>query len=85
MTTPLEAATRALQTDDRTNALLSQGIPVPVTQIENHYIIGLLEKLLGPEETVEVLEWHLDWVNARYDQIEAEMRSRLLTSGVFGE
>ena len=83
MRTQLEVASRSLQTDDRTNALLAQGIPVPVAQIENHYIVGLLEKLLGPEESTEVLDWHLEWVNERYDAIEAKMREQLLSSGLF--
>jgi hypothetical protein len=83
VTTQLEAASRQLQTDDRTNRLLAQGVPLNVMQIENHYIVGLLEKLLGTDESTEVLDWHLDWVNDRYDQIEAGMRERLLSSGLF--
>lgn len=81
--TQLEAATRQLQTDDRVNRLLAQGVPLPLAQIENHYVVGLLEKLLGTEESTEVLDWHLEWVNDRLDQIEAQMRAQLLTSGLF--
>ena len=83
MTTQLEAANRALQTDERTNRLLAQGVPLNIMQIENHYVVGLLEKLLGPDETTEVLDWHLDWVNERYDQLETKMRTDLIASGIF--
>jgi hypothetical protein len=85
VTTALEVASRQLQTDDRTNRLLAQGIPLNVMQIENHYIVGLLEKLLGPDEATEVLDWHLDWVNNHFDKVEAQMRERMLTSGLFDQ
>ena len=83
MTTQLEAATRRQWADDRINRLLSQGLPLPVAQIENHYMVGLLEKLLGADESAEVLDWHLDWVNERLDDIEAKMREQMITSGLF--
>jgi len=76
---------RSTATDERTNRLLAQGVPVPLPQIENHLIVGLLEKLLGQDAADEVMEWHLDWVNERYDQIEAQMREQLLTSGLFDQ
>jgi hypothetical protein len=82
---PEKVTLRALGTDERTNRLLAQGIPVPLSQIENHYIVGLLEKILGAHRSAEVLDWHLDWVNERYDQIETQMREQLLTSGLFDQ
>ena len=75
--TPLTAATRQVDTDQRVNRLLAQGVPLPVAQIENHYIVGLLEKLLGADESAEVLDWHLDWVDARLDEIENQMRLQI--------
>ena len=67
----------------RIQALLAQGIPIPMAQIENHHLLGLLESLAGAELANNVREWHLLWTDGQLDAIEAEMRLRLLDSGLF--
>jgi hypothetical protein len=42
-----------------------------------------LECLVGPEDSERVREWHLVWVEAQLDNVEAQMRARLLESGIF--
>lgn len=67
----------------RTSALLSQGANLPMQTIENHHVIGLLEALLGPEESLLVKEWHLTWLDRMLDQVEGAMRAHLLATGIF--
>jgi hypothetical protein len=78
-----ELVTLAGSVATRTQAFLSQGVPLPVGQIENHHLLGLLECLIGPEESLTVREWHLTWVDRQLDAVEAQVRTRLLESGVF--
>jgi hypothetical protein len=74
----------AAEVDRRTQALLAQGVPLPVAQIENHLLIGLLEQLVGRAKALRVREWHLTWVDRQLDEVEAVMRAQLLQSGLFG-
>ena len=70
-----------LDIQQRIGALLSQGIPLPMQQIENHHLIGLLECFVGKEQSLRVREWHLTWVDRQLDAVEARMRLELLASG----
>jgi hypothetical protein len=63
--------------------VLSQGVPLPMAQIENHHLIGLLECFVGPDEALRVREWHLSWVDRQLDIVETQIRRQLLESGVF--
>jgi hypothetical protein len=65
----------------RMQALLSQGVPLPVAQIENHHLIGLLEAMVGKAKSLRVREWHLSWVDRSLDDVEATMRAQMLASG----
>lgn len=62
----------------RMAALDSQGIPIPLEQISNHYVVGLLEALVGPDEALRVREWHLTWMDKKFDMLEAALRMRML-------
>ena len=73
----------AANIDARVQAILAQGVPLPMSQIENHHLLGLLEALIGPEESMRVREWHLTWLDRQLDNVEAQMRARLLESGIF--
>lgn len=64
----------------RIGALLGQGVNLPMQQIENHHLIGLLECFVGPEESMRVREWHLSWLDNKLDAIEAQMRMQVFTS-----
>lgn len=75
----------ALDVDRRTRALLAQGVPLPMQEIENHHIIGLLECFIGPEESMRVREYHLSWLDRRLDMAEAAVRMQLLNSGLFDD
>lgn len=63
----------------RAIALTSSGVDLPMQQLENHHIIGLLEQFIGPEESLRVREWHLTFVDRYFDMREAEMRMRMLS------
>lgn len=69
----------------RISAMLGQGVPLPMQQIENHHLIGLLECFVGPEESLRVREWHLMWVDRQLDQVDAQIRAQMLTSGLFDD
>lgn len=73
----------AEEVNRRVQALLAQGVPLPMQQIETHHLIGLLETLAGPVRSLRVREWHLVWLDRQLDNVEAEMRSRLISSGIF--
>jgi hypothetical protein len=62
----------------RVQALLGQGVPLPMQQIENHHLIGLLECFVGPEDSLRVREWHLNWVDRQLDAVEAQVRAQVL-------
>lgn len=62
----------------RVATLLGQGVPLPMQEIENHHLIGLLECFVGPEEAMRVREWHLSWLDRRLDAVEAGLRMQLL-------
>ena len=51
--------------------------------IENHHVLGLVESLVGPDVSLRVREWHLTWVDRQLDNVEAQLRTRLLESGIF--
>lgn len=69
--------------NERIQAIVGQGVPLPMAQIENHHLIGLLECFVGPEESMRVREWHLSWVDRQLDALEATLRMRMLDSGLF--
>jgi hypothetical protein len=71
----------AQHVDRRTQAILAQGVPLPVSQIENHHLIGLLEAMVGKAKSLRVREWHLSWVDRMLDEVEATMRAQMLASG----
>jgi hypothetical protein len=62
----------------RIGALLSQGVPLPISEINDHYIIGLLEIFLGEAESSRVREWHLLWTEEQIDTVETELRMRMI-------
>jgi hypothetical protein len=64
----------------RVSALAAQGVALPMQQIENHHLIGLLECFVGPEESLRVREWHCVWLDQKLDAIEAQMRMQVFTS-----
>jgi hypothetical protein len=64
----------------RVSALLGQGVNLPMQQIENHHLIGLLECFVGPDESLRVREWHLTWLDSKLDAIEAQMRMQMLSA-----
>lgn len=68
----------AVDVQRRVDQLISQGAPMPMQEIENHHIIGLLEAFVGPEDSLRVKEWHLTWLDRKLDQAEAAMRVHLL-------
>lgn len=68
----------ALEVQGRVSALLSQGVNLPMQQIENHHLIGLLECFVGPDESLRVREWHLSWLDRKLDTIEATIRLGLM-------
>ena len=74
----LELFGLAVDVQRRVDLLMSQGAPVPLQEIENHHIIGLLECFVGPEESLRVKEWHLSWLDRKLDQAEAAMRVHFL-------
>jgi hypothetical protein len=63
----------------RVQSLLGQGVPLPMQEIENHHLIGLLDCLVGPEDSMRVREWHLSWLDEMLDQVEGQLRARALT------
>jgi hypothetical protein len=63
----------------RAATLAQAGVPLPMQQLENHHLIGLLSVLVGPEDALRVKEWHLSFVDRYFDQIEAEQRIRMLS------
>jgi len=73
----------AANVNARVQAVLAQGVPLPMSQIETHHLLGLLEALVGPEDSLRVREWHLVWLDTQLDNVEAQMRARLLDSGIF--
>ena len=73
-----ELRTLAESMAERTTALLSQGVPLPVQEITNHHLIGLLECVAGPEASLRVREWHLTWVDRMLDQTEAALRAHMI-------
>lgn len=68
----------ALDVQRRVDGLIQQGAPMPMQEIENHHIIGLLECFVGREESLRVKEWHLSWLDRKLDQAEAAMRVHFL-------
>lgn len=79
----VELAEFAAELDRRVKALLAQGVPLPIAQVENHYLVGLLESLIGPTDSLRVKEWHLEWLERQLDNVEAEVRAHLISSGIF--
>lgn len=75
----------AVDLQRRAATLAAQGVPLPMAQLENHHLIGLLDCLVGAEESLRVKEWHLMFVDRYFDQIEAEQRIKLLGSGLFDD
>ena len=67
-----------LDVNQRTQRLLAQGANLPMQQIENHHLIGLLECFVGPEESLRVREWHLTWLDRKLDDVEAAIRMQML-------
>lgn len=57
-------------------AKIGQGLPM--AQIENHHLIGLLECFVGPEEALRVREWHCTWLDRKLDAVEAGLRIQML-------
>ncbi len=68
----------AVDIGQRVSALQSQGLALPMAQIENHHLIGLLECFVGPAESLRVREYHLVWLDGKLDEIEAQMRMQVL-------
>lgn len=64
----------------RAMSIEQSGQPLPMQQLENHHLIGLLECFVGPEEALRVREWHLTFVDRYLDAVEAGMRMRLLAA-----
>jgi hypothetical protein len=75
-----ELVALAVHIQGRVSAMLAQGVPLPMQQIENHHLIGLLECFVGPEESLRVREWHLSWVDRQLDGVEATIRMRMIES-----
>jgi hypothetical protein len=73
----------AADADRRVKALLAQGVPLPMAQIESHHLIGLLENFIGRPRSLRVREWHLLWLERQLDNVEAEVRAHLISSGIF--
>jgi hypothetical protein len=69
----------------RMAALLSQGVPLPVAQIENHHLVGLLEAMVGKAKSLRVREWHFSWLDRQLDGVEATMRAQMLASGILDQ
>lgn len=78
-----QLATLAADVNRHTQALLAQGVPLPMPQIENHHVIGLLEMFIGRAKSLRVREWHLLWLARQLDEVEAQMRAHLLESSIF--
>jgi hypothetical protein len=78
-----QLALLAADADRRVKALLAQGVPLPMSQIESHHLIGLLENFIGRDRSLGVREWHLVWLDRQLDNVEAEVRSHLISSGIF--
>jgi hypothetical protein len=70
----------AVHVGQRVSALLAQGVNLPMQQVENHHLIGLLECFVGPEESMRVREWHLTWLDRKLDAVEAAQRMAVFTS-----
>jgi hypothetical protein len=73
-----EVVALAVLCDQRIAALLNQGVAMPMQEIENHHIIGLLEQFIGPHESIRVREWHLTWLDRMLDKAEATARAHVL-------
>ena len=73
----------ATDINSRVQTLLGQGVPLPMSQIENHHLIGLIEVLVGRAKSLRVREWHLVWVDRQLDEVEGQMRAQLIKSGIF--
>ncbi|HUO47997.1 MAG TPA: hypothetical protein VMU09_04105 [Acidimicrobiales bacterium] len=78
--TAAEVAGFALDVQSRINLLIQQGVLLPLGQMENHYVIGLLEELLGAQRSLRVKEWHLSWVDRQLDTVEAQVRMQSLAN-----
>jgi hypothetical protein len=76
--TDTELVGLAVDVQSRVDLLIQQGAPMPMQEIENHHIIGLLECFVGPDESLRVKEWHLSWLDRKLDQAEAAMRVHFL-------
>lgn len=81
--TDAELVGLALDVQRRTAALLAQGVPLPMQEIENHHIIGLLECFIGPDQALTVREWHLTWLDRMLDKADAAIRMQVL--GILGD
>jgi hypothetical protein len=69
----------SVEISQRVQSILSQGVPLPMQEIENHHIIALLECFIGSEESLRVREFHLSWLDNMLDQVEGQLRARALT------
>jgi hypothetical protein len=69
-----EVVALAVDVNRRIGTLLQQGAHMPMQEIENHHIIGLLEQFIGPDESMRVREWHLTWLDRKLDEAEAAVR-----------
>ena len=61
--------------------LARRGQSLPIDQIANHYVVGLLENICGPEQSMRVREWHCMWLDRILDKAEAA--ERLGALGIF--
>jgi hypothetical protein len=78
--TNAELAALALDVDRRMIAVQQQGAVLPLGSIENHLVIGLLERLLGEDEALTVREWHLTWLDRQLDNLEAQIRQATIAN-----
>lgn len=74
----VELVQLGLDVDRRVLALASQGLAIPADQITSHLVIGLLEQIIGPEESLRVREWHLTWLDRQLDRAEGELRAAMI-------
>jgi hypothetical protein len=60
----------------RITSLNERKVLLPMQQIENHHLIGLLECFVGPEDALRVREWHLTWLDRYLDAVDTQERMR---------
>lgn len=78
--TNAELAALALDVDRRMIAVQQQGAVLPVSSIESHLVIGLIERLVGEDEALAVREWHLTWLDRQLDNLEAQIRQATIAN-----